>query len=164
MKTLLLLRHAKSSWNDPDLTDHDRPLNDRGKRKAPLVGMRLRELHLSPDAVLSSTAKRARKTAKKVLAAAGYPVDIQLMRELYLADVGVWIRVLSQLDQTITCVLAVGHNPGIEDLVQVLSGGRTSMPTAALAHFELPIDDWSELTVGTRGTLAQFWVPNQPEE
>lgn len=159
MKTLLLLRHAKSSWNDPDLTDHDRPLNDRGKREAPLVGMRLRELGLVPDLVLCSTAKRAHKTAKKVLAACGYEGEIQLLRELYLADVGAWVRVLKQLEPTVHCVLAVGHNPGIEDLVQVLSGSRAAMPTAALAHFELPLDDWSEVKLGTRGSLQQLWIP-----
>jgi phosphohistidine phosphatase len=159
MKTLLLLRHAKSSWDAPDQPDHDRPLNDRGKRDAPRVGQLLNETRLRPALVLSSTAKRARKTAAKVLEAGGYALEVQLRRELYLADVGTWVRVLQALPDEANCVLAVGHNPGIEDLVQVLCGGRQTMPTAALAHVELPVDSWSQLTTSTPCELRMLWTP-----
>ena len=92
MKTLLLLRHAKSSWKDESLTDHDRPLNKRGKKTAPLMGHLLREKNLVPDLVVSSTAVRARSTAEAAAEACGYPGEITLTDELYLATAGEILR------------------------------------------------------------------------
>ena len=160
MKTLLLLRHAKSSWDDPSQSDHDRPLNDRGKHDAPRVGLFLREAQLKPDLVISSTAKRARKTAAKAIAAAEWDMEVDLRQDLYLANIGTWVQVLRSLPDACGCVLAVGHNPGIEDLVHTLSGiHRPTMPTAALAHLELPLEHWSDLAIGMRGVLHQVWTP-----
>ncbi len=160
MKTLLLLRHAKSSWDNSDQSDHDRPLNDRGKIDAPRVGEFLREEQLRPDLVLSSTAKRARKTAKKAIDASGFELGIDLRPDLYLADVGVWMRILRSVPDEVNCVLAVGHNPGIEDMVHILTGpGRPAMPTAALAQIELPLEHWSDLAPGVRGSLCRVWTP-----
>jgi phosphohistidine phosphatase len=161
MKTLLVLRHAKSSWDDHDLNDHDRPLNARGKRDAPRVGKLLCEQHLKPDAVLSSTAKRARKTATKALEAAGYGVDAQLIRELYLADPATIVSVLNRQPDAFACVLIVGHNPGLENLVHLLSGHDGGLPTAALAQLELPIAHWCELSTATGATLRNLWLPKE---
>ena len=108
MKTLLILRHAKSSWRDESLVDHDRPLNERGKRDAPRMGRLMRAQDLEPDAVICSTAKRARKTADKAIKASGYETCVELRDELYHAPPNVYIDVLrGQVDQR-QCVMVVG--------------------------------------------------------
>ena len=110
MKTLLILRHAKSSWADPGMADHDRPLNARGKRDAPRMGRLIAEQGLHPDIIVSSTAKRARSTAKRVIEAGGLTCPKCLLDELYLAAPETYINTLRQLDDTSQRVLAVGHN------------------------------------------------------
>jgi phosphohistidine phosphatase len=161
MKTLLILRHAKSSWKQPDQADHDRPLNERGKSDAPRVGRLLREEDLVPDLIVSSTAKRARKTAAKVAEGSGYGGEIQLSDELYLAPPKTYLGVLRQVADAHSRVMVVGHNPGLEELLTLLTGDESSLPTAALAYITLPIDRWSELNTGTRGHLVNLWTPKE---
>src|SRR5688500_15561286 len=110
MKTLLLLRHAKSSWKDDSLDDHDRPLNERGKQEAPRMGQLLLDEQLLPDIILSSDAKRARRTVEKVCDAAGYRGETVLTSELYLANAAGYLKVLSRLPEHVSRVLVVGHN------------------------------------------------------
>lgn len=159
MKTLLVLRHAKSSWKYPNLSDYDRPLNARGKRDAPRMGIHLREHGLVPDLILSSAAKRARKTAKKVAKTAGYNGKIKKLETLYGAVTGVYFETLEALPNTYQRVMVVGHNPTMEHLVTQLTGERVQMPTAALAHIELPIQHWNALNFATEGTLINLWTP-----
>ena len=161
MKTLLILRHAKSSWQTDQLADHDRPLNARGKRDAPRVGHLLRTQELEPDRVLCSTAKRARKTAKKVVKSSGYDSPVELLEELYLASPGTHIDVLRQQDCESGCLMIVAHNPGLEELLAILVGQYMALPTAALAQVELPIDRWSQLSSETQGELANLWLPRE---
>ena len=161
MKTLLLLRHAKSSWDDPSLADFDRPLNGRGKRDAPRMGRLLREQGLEPDRVLCSTAKRARKTAYKVLQASGFAVDMNEDDRLYHAAPQAFVEVLQQQGDPLNCVLVVAHNPGLEEFLALLTGQYDRMPTAALAQIDLAIDRWSELSHDTRGTLHALWRPKE---
>ena len=159
MKTLLILRHAKSSWNDPGVSDHDRPLNSRGKEEAPQVGLELRRRSTVPDLVLSSTAKRARKTAKKVLAAGEFACELTLLPELYLASPGTWLTVLQSQANHVRTLLVVGHNPGLEELVTALTGQHVAMCTAALAEIQLPIEQWTELAAPAEYSLASVWRP-----
>lgn len=160
MKTLLVLRHAKSSWDQPGLDDHDRPLNARGEADAPRMGELVRDEDLMPDLIVSSDAVRARLTAEAMAAAAGYPGTIQLDPRLYHANPAAIIDVLaSEIDGDEARVMIVGHNPGLEELVRKLTGEPTDMPTAALARIDLPIDRWSDLRTTTRGTLDGFWRP-----
>ncbi|MGQ0736903.1 MAG: SixA phosphatase family protein [Acidobacteriota bacterium] len=160
MKTLLVLRHAKSSWSDPALDDRDRPLNERGRRDAPRVGALLRTHRLRPDLIISSDAVRARLTAQEVAKAARSPAEILLDGRLYLANPNEILSVVRTVteDQGDT-VMIVGHNPGLEQLIAQLTGERTEMPTAALAHVTLPIDRWREVEASTRGTLVGLWRP-----
>src|SRR5687768_13703862 len=137
MKTLLLLRHAKSSWDEPGVSDFDRPLNDRGKRDAPKVGEVLRERGLKPDLVLSSTAKRARKTARKAIDASGFDCELQLVESFYLASPSAYITELQKVSDEKECVAVVGHNPGLAELLEALTKRREEVPTAALAQLEL---------------------------
>jgi phosphohistidine phosphatase len=161
MKTLLLLRHAKSSWSDASLADHDRPLNKRGKRDAPRMGKLLRELQRDPDLVLSSTAKRARKTAEKVISASGLDLSLRLLPELYHADSPTFVSTLREQAGTAQCVIVVGHNPGLEDLLTQLTRQDELLPTASLADVTLPIDDWRHLALDTAGVLRNLWRPKE---
>ena len=160
LKTLLILRHAKSSWSDSAPVDHMRPLNTRGRRDAPRIGDLLREQRLIPDLILSSDAVRARVTAEAVAETARYAGKILLDPNLYLASSARIVAVLRAVGETTTdTVMIVGHNPGLEDLVVQLTGESEDLPTAALAHVVLPIDQWRDLTMSTRGALLMLWRP-----
>ena len=161
MKTLLVLRHAKSSWNDPALDDHERPLNKRGRRDAPRMGALVREFGLIPDVVISSDAVRARLTAQAVAEAARYSGEILLDPHLYMACPADILSLLPMVRENPETVMIVGHNPGLEELVEHLTGERQDLPTAALAQIDLPIDQWRDLTPSTRGTLVGLWRPEQ---
>jgi len=161
MKTLLILRHAKSSWKEQGLTDHDRPLNKRGNRDAPRMGELVREKGLVPDLIISSTAVRARTTAEKVAQACGYDQEIQLEHELYLASSATYQQVLKGLPEGINTVMVVAHNPGLEALLASLTDEMVDMPTAALAEVSLPITSWTQLGSNTKGKLLNLWRPKE---
>jgi phosphohistidine phosphatase len=161
MKTLLVLRHAKSSWSDSALDDHQRPLNTRGRRDAPRMGALVREHGLLPDIVISSDAVRARLTAEAVAEAARYPGEILLDPRLYLARPADILSPLSSLRDNVETVMIVGHNPGLETLVEQLTGERQDLPTAALAQIRLPVHRWRDLKLSTRGRLVGLWRPGE---
>jgi phosphohistidine phosphatase len=167
MKTLLVLRHAKSSWRAPALDDHERPLNKRGQRDAFHIGELVREHRLTPDMIISSDAARARLTAEAVAVAeaARYEGEILLDRRLYIAGPADILAVLRTVRKTKAgTVMIVGHNPGLEELVEQLTGEQHDLPTAALARIVLPIDRWRDLRdlrVSTRGTLFGLWRPKE---
>ena len=161
MKTLLVLRHAKSSWDDAALDDHERPLNERGRRDAPRMGKLVRKFGLLPDVVISSDAVRARLTAEAVAEAARFAGDILRDPHLYLADPADILWRLRQVQENAETVMIVGHNPGLEQLVEQLTGARQDLPTAALAQIGLPIDRWRDLKLSTRGTLVGLWRPKE---
>ena len=164
MKTLMLLRHAKSSWKDEGLTDHDRPLNKRGKKTAPAMGHLILEKQLVPGLILSSTAVRARATAEAVAEACNYSRAIEHLDELYLATAGeLLFQVQSRTDESVDRAMLVAHNPGMGDLVTRLSGQHEPFPTAALAVFELGIDSWRALELGVETRLVHLWRPKELE-
>jgi phosphohistidine phosphatase len=160
VKTLLLLRHAKSSWNDSSIEDRDRPLNARGRGDAPRMGDVLRDESLVPDVIISSDAVRAETTAVAVAEAAGFLRDIAIDPRLYLAgpdDLLAVVRARSGRDARI--VMIVAHNPGLEDLIAQLTGERHDLPTATLVQLAVPIDTWDALDSSTRATLVNIWRP-----
>jgi len=161
MKTLLILRHAKSSWSDPSLADHDRPLNKRGKRDAPSMGELMRSEELTPDLIISSSAKRARTTAEIVAEYSGYEGEMWLERDLYAAEAEAYLATLKSLPDEYKTVMVVGHNPGLEELVEELTEDYERMPTAALAQVSLPIERWRELDDETEGELVYVWRPKE---
>ena len=162
MKTLMLLRHAKSSWKDSDAEDHERPLNKRGKKTAPQMGRVLATEGLVPDLILSSTAIRARDTAKAVAKAASYKGKVELLESLYLATAGKLLaEAQSRTPDSVERLLLVGHNPGMEDLVEILSGKREAFPTAALAVFEVGIPRWKNLELGVETKLLRVYRPKE---
>jgi phosphohistidine phosphatase len=161
MKTLLLLRHAKSSWKHSELADHDRPLNKRGKQTAPVMGALLQEEDLIPDLILCSSAVRAHTTALLVAKACDYQGEIMKRRELYLAEPEAYVDVLRQVAEEHARVLVVGHNPGLEGLIETLTGEVTTMPTAALACVELSLQQWGDLELETECKLVNVWRPKE---
>ena len=161
MKTLLILRHAKSSWNNAQLTDYERPLNKRGKIDAPRMGKHLREQELVPDLIITSSAARAMTTAEAVAQASGYEQEIQSTRSFYHADPEAYLDVLRQLDDSLERVMVVGHNPGMEELLEGLTGVWEQLPTAALAQVSLSINHWRELDEETTGELVNLWLPKE---
>ena len=161
MRTLLILRHAKSSWKETGLTDHDRSLNKRGRRDAPRIGELLREQELVPDMILSSSTKRAKRTAEIVAEESGFSGEIMFSRELYAAWPESYIDALSIQPDQYGCVMVVGHNPGLEELLLVLAGEAERMPTAALAQVTLPIDSCRELSYESTGELVKIWRPRE---
>jgi phosphohistidine phosphatase len=149
MKTLFLLRHAKSSWKDASVKDFDRPLNQRGLKAAPSVGKLLRKRKLQPDLVLSSPAERARQTTELVLAGAGLKVEVRHDERIYEATVARLFEVVAQIEEDANVAMLVGHNPGLEELLEALTGAARSLSTAALACIELDIEKWNKVRAGT---------------
>ncbi len=163
MKQLFIMRHAKSSWKEIDLIDHDRPLNKRGNRDAPRMGKLLVQQGLLPELILSSTALRARSTAMLVADALDYEDAIELNENLYHPTVANCIEVLESLYYNYDSVLLVAHNPGVERLTAHLTGKNQEFPTATIAHIKLPINSWRDLTMRTEGKLKNIWRPKEIE-
>ncbi len=146
MKTLLVLRHAKSNWENTDVSDFDRSLNTRGIETAPKVGLNLKKKKLQIDLILSSPAKRAKQTAILVKETAEINAQIKYEEKIYEASSLRLSQIIAKIDDKHETVLLVGHNPGIEDLVRLLSGEIKAFPTAALAKITLKIKKWSDIS------------------
>jgi len=155
-KKLLLLRHAKSSWDDPSLSDYDRPLNNRGKQNASTMGNFLKKENLIPDLIISSPAKRANKTADIIAKKSGYDKKILESNILYAATIENYIDVIQNIKNENEIVLLVGHNPTIEDVVERIIGQRYVMKTCSLANIDLSIDSWGKFDYGVECKLIDF--------
>jgi phosphohistidine phosphatase len=158
MKTLLVLRHAKSSWENTEISDFDRPLNSRGLNDAPIVGQNIKNRNIEIDLILCSPAKRAKATAILVKASAEIKSQIEFDEQIYEASSLRLLQVIAKIDDSIDTVLIVGHNPGSEDLIRLLTSEIHSFPTSALAKISLPIDKWSEISSG-EGSLDFILTP-----
>lgn len=157
MKQVLLLRHAKSSWDDPQLKDFDRPLAKRGKRDAPNMGTFLKKAGSLPGEIISSTAKRAQETTQLLCEAAGLDDDIITWNgDLYYGGNSAYFASIEQASDAVERIMLVGHNPKMEEVAGKLIGhGNLRMPTAALLCFEQPANRWNQIEAG----LAQLkWM------
>lgn len=164
MRTLLLLRHAKSSHKDERLADHDRPLTKRGQRDASRMGALLVDDDMVPDLIVNSTSCRTRETTKRVAAAAGYRGPVRYSEELYLADPKHIVAVIAAQPASRSTLLVVGHNPGLEELLLALTKRDESLPTASLVRISLPIRRWRDLKTTTAGKLVKIWRPKEMGE
>lgn len=160
MKTLLLLRHAKSDWDDQELRDFDRPLAARGRRDAPRVGRALKGRGLTPDLIVSSPAARAKETIEAVIGSADLALSPAFDEGIYGASSAELMRIIRRLPDESSCALLVGHNPGFEDTVSRLTGAREHMPTAALACLEFQVERWEDVE-DERGKLLWLLTPKQ---
>lgn len=160
MKTLFILRHAKSSWDHPELSDFERPLNGRGKKAAPFMGELMYEKSLIPKFILSSPARRAKQTAKLVNASGEIEAEIEFDSRIYGASTNSLMHIVSDLPDDYSSAMIVGHNPGFEGLVEILNGEHHRMPTAALAVIELKVDSWQDIVAGC-GELVEILRPKE---
>jgi len=148
-RRLLLMRHAKSDWADQSLSDHDRPLNKRGRRDAPRVADWIRQLGDLPSLILCSSAMRTRQTAELLTetwsGGAAENVAIRATDSLYLAAAETIFNVICTAHDDAAGLLVIGHNPGMAALVAGLTGQHRDMPTAAVAVFDVDVDDWTDL-------------------
>ena len=173
LKTLLLMRHAKSSWDDPSLDDFDRPLDARGRKAAPRMGGYIEDNGLIPDLVVCSTARRAHETWKLAGKSMGGEVRSKSTKGLYLASPGQLLRVIQRVSDGIERLLVIAHNPGIQELAIRLEASdgdgrasgrsdemRAKFPTAALAILSVNARCWSEVAYG-KAQLVDFIRPRQ---
>ncbi len=161
MKTLLLMRHAKSSWKQAGLSDWERPLNKRGKSDAPRMGELLWEESLVPELIVSSDALRARQTAEAVAEAAGYEGEVIYLADLYHGTFAEYLGTLASVADEEQVVMVIGHNPDLQEVLEMLSGQMEPMPTGAIAHLKLAIERWSELRDNTEAELLHIWRPRE---
>jgi phosphohistidine phosphatase len=169
MKRLFLLRHAKSSWDDPDQRDFDRTLNDRGRAAAPAMGRYMAANGVAPDRILVSTARRTRDTFDLVRAAAGWSAPTQFEDRIYMASSDTLLDLIQATPAEAQSLLIIGHNPGLEDLTMLLSGSgvkgalealREKFPTATLAEVSFAVADWADVKRKS-GKLDRFIRPKQ---
>jgi phosphohistidine phosphatase len=160
MKTLFVLRHAKSSWENPDWSDFERPLNSHGLDAARFIGGLIYERGLQPQIIVSSPAKRAKQTAVLVKEIAEVSKPVKFDERIYEASPLALFNLIREFDEKWESALIVGHNPGFENLVRMLTGETVSMPTAALARINLEIENWHDLE--TNSNELEFLI--RPKE
>ncbi|WP_395622572.1 SixA phosphatase family protein [Sphingomonas daechungensis] len=169
MKTLYLLRHAKSDWENSSITDFDRPLNDRGWRAAKAVGHEMRERDIAPDLVFVSPAVRTRETLARVEEGFGGKFETVEERAIYLAEAHSLLELVRRAPVDSERVMIVGHNPAMHELALLLVEGPRDLredvaykfPTAALAEISFDIEDWRDLSPGS-GRIRSFVKPRDP--
>ncbi len=162
MKQLYLIRHAKSSWDNPELKDHDRPLNKRGKRDAPLMAKVLRKKGVKPDLILSSSAIRALDFAKVIAGETGYKkTNIEVMKKLYMADENEMLILLRSVEDNNNSVFMVGHNPDLTAFANSLCNyDLDNIPTSGIFQIEFDKSSWKDIDFG-KGKLVSFDYPKK---
>lgn len=162
MKTLFIVRHAKSSWDNPELRDHERPLNARGKKNAPEMGKRLKKRKILPDLIISSTAERAKKTARKIAEEIGYPREkILKSDELYHADVEDLMDIVQMQSDSVKNLMIVGHNPGFTDFANFLADADiVNIPTSGVVAIKFSVEQWFQI-VPSSGIVLFFDYPKK---
>jgi phosphohistidine phosphatase len=169
MKRIYLLRHAKSSWDDPTLADEDRPLAPRGRRAAKVMARHLRRREIAPEVVVCSPSRRTRQTLTRIAPGLGKNADVQIKPELYAGSAAALLEVLHEVPDEVDSMMLIGHNPGIQDLALSLARAgsesmrvRNKFPTAALATLEFNAS-WRELAPGS-AELVSFVKPKELSE
>lgn len=158
MKTILIMRHAKSSWSNPYIKDFDRPLNSRGKNDAPKMGFFLKEKQIIPDKIFCSPAKRARATLKRVLKEIDRDKGIvEFKEDLYYKDYDAYLKAVCSAAADVDVVMTLGHNPMTEQFISYLSSTPVRKPvkTATIACLSSEVDDWSDLR---NGGCELMWI------
>jgi phosphohistidine phosphatase len=162
MKTLYLLRHAKSSWGDATLADFDRPLNERGKRASEAIGNYLKSNSITPELIICSTALRTRETLAIVTKTAELNTEVRYDERIYEASRSRLAEVISEIENDRNVVMLIGHNPGMEEILLLLTGKRQEMSTGTLAKIVFDTMSWTT-TVEKRGTLESIVSPRELE-
>jgi len=162
MKTLYLVRHAKSSWKYPNLDDFERPLNKRGHKNVPVIGKVLKKLKVAPDLVISSPANRAATTARMIAAAINYPLGkIRYSEAIYEFNEKALIHVVKQIDDAVNKAMVVGHNPALNGLADYIGDQSIgNIPTCGVICVELDILSWANINAHC-GKLKFFEFPKK---
>jgi phosphohistidine phosphatase len=163
MKTLYLLRHAKSSWDNTGLTDFERPLSSRGEKAAPFMGEVMRKYEFLPELIISSPAERAKQTASLAKESGQFEGELRFDERIYGAGSSTLLDIISSVDDIFRSLMLVGHNPTFEHMTGVLTGEFKRTPTAALAVIDLNIESWSKVQPDI-GTLRKFIRPKDEME
>lgn len=158
MKTILLMRHAKSDWGAQYDTDFERPLNARGQRDAPIMAAFMASHKLLPELIVSSPASRAKITAEFVARERKFEGRLLFDQRIYLASPAMLLEVIQELPDAVETAMLVGHNPGMEDIIGLLCGGVVRMPTAAIASLRLQEPTWAQVQAN-RATLQWLVKP-----
>ena len=156
MKTLLLLRHAKTSWVDLTVSDNLRPLSPTGKYNVYQISNFLKNTKLLPDLIISSSAKRAKDTSTLLAESTGYNDSIYVSELLYETSAIDYINVISDVSNKINMILLVGHNPILENLIELITNELIIMETCSLVHILLPITNWKEIKTNPKCKLIQL--------
>jgi len=164
MKTLILMRHAKSSWKDHNISDVDRPLKKRGKKDTQAMAKIMLEKELIPQKIMVSSAKRARRTAEILVEETKVNIAVELLDQLYMAEIPFYVDLIKSIPDELERVMLIGHNPGLESLVQMFSNQIESLPAGAMAVLSLPLKSWKDLTPETKGDLVDLYKPKHEKE
>jgi phosphohistidine phosphatase len=169
VKTLTVMRHAKSSGDDPNLNDFDRPLNERGRKSARAMGKELKHRGVKFDRVFASPAMRVRETLNDFADGYDQQLDVRFAPEIYEATVERLLNLVRELPDDVAEPLIVGHNPGLQELLVELTGDDrdklrhrivAKFPAAAVATVRLPADRWSDIELGS-GEIAELILPKE---
>lgn len=161
MKTLLIMRHAKSSWDDAQMKDHDRPLNERGKKAAPVMGELLKKQKAIPEIIICSTARRTIETMDLLIKTSGFNGTVLRTDDLYEATANDYLDVINDIDNAFQSAMVIGHNPTCEELFYLLTGQRESFSTATIAYLKLPVSNWKQLKPVSKNTVLHLWHPKE---
>ncbi len=164
-KVLLILRHAKSSWKDKKLDDHDRPLNKRGRREAIKMGEYLKKMNMMPDTIITSSALRAIETTKYTCRYSGYNNLVEVNFSLHQGGIDAYINALTAVANDKQKLLIIGHNPDLEELAGIIINKTIKIPTCTLVQINLSIENWKSISLhcNFRSELVNIWRPKQIE-
>ncbi|PZX46453.1 SixA phosphatase family protein [Algoriphagus chordae] len=161
MKKIILVRHGKSAWDDPNLADHDRPLADRGLDNVPEMGLRLIEKGILPDLILSSTATRASQTAEILASVLHLPTSkITYDKNLYHASAAMILKCIQRQDDSHELIFVVGHNPGMNEFIDFFGGNLDNLPTSGQYGLLVDTNHWIQL----RPESSRFWFIDYPKK
>lgn len=158
-KVLLILRHAKSSWKNKKLNDHDRPLNKRGRNEAIKMGGYLKKMNIIPDAIVTSSALRAIETTTLVCRNCDYNKPLEVNFAFHKGGIDSYFHAISNAPEDKKILLIVGHNPDVEDLVSVLTNRTIRIPTCTLVQIDMSIENWKHITLNRsfKSEIVNVW-------
>ena len=164
-KVLLILRHAKSSWKEKRVDDHDRPLNKRGRREAIKMGEHLKKINILPDIIVTSSALRAIETTKYLCIYSGYNDLVEVNFSLHRGGIDAYINALATVSNDKQKLLIIGHNPDLEELAGILINRKIRIPTCTLVQLKLSIEKWKSIDLhrNFRSELVDMWRPKKIE-
>jgi phosphohistidine phosphatase len=165
-KVLLILRHAKSSWKNRKLNDHDRPLNKRGKKESVKIGDYLKNVDLMPDTIITSSALRAIETTTLLCRQSGYNGIVEVNFSFHEGNTASYLQAISTSNEDKSRLLIVGHNPTLEQLINILTNKSVRLPTCTLVQIKLNVPSWDNVihSSGSKSEIVNIWRPKKVDQ